>query len=76
MKNNGIITQEEEGREPSISASLDAELSMQTSPMRTPLSSASVRSEEEEDADYLNQSLEELTNRTPMPIEEESLWRA
>jgi hypothetical protein len=60
---------------PSISASLDAELSMQTSPMRTPLSSASRRSEEEEDADLLNQSLEDLALRTPMPIEEESLWR-
>jgi hypothetical protein len=76
MKDSGIITQEGEERPPSISASLDAELSMQTSPMRTPLSSASARSEEEENADYLNQSLEELTNRTPMPIEEESLWRA
>jgi hypothetical protein len=49
---------------------------MRTSPMRTPLSNASVKSEEEEDVGYLNQSLEELTNRTPMPIEEESLWRA
>ncbi|KAF1946146.1 TBC-domain-containing protein [Clathrospora elynae] len=58
----------------SISASLDAELSMQTSPMRTPLSSASKRSEEEEDADFLNQSLE-LTTRTPMPIDEECQWR-
>ncbi|KAJ4296562.1 hypothetical protein N0V90_006607 [Kalmusia sp. IMI 367209] len=63
-------------RAPSISASLDAELSMQTSPMRTPLSSASRRSEEEEDADVLNQSLESLSARTPMPIEEESLRRA
>ncbi|KAF2255655.1 TBC-domain-containing protein [Trematosphaeria pertusa] len=61
---------------PSISASLDAELSMHTSPMRTPLSTASRRSEEEEDADALNQTLESLTTRTPMPIEEESLWRA
>ena len=62
-------------RAPSISASLDAELSMQTSPMRTPLSSATRRSEEEEDAEVLNQSLENLAVRTPMPIEEESLWR-
>lgn len=61
---------------PSISASLDAELSLQTSPMRTPLSGATRRSEEEEDAELLNQSLESLTARTPMPIEEESLWRA
>ncbi|KAL1607778.1 hypothetical protein SLS60_002714 [Paraconiothyrium brasiliense] len=61
---------------PSVSASLDAELSLQTSPMRTPLSSATRRSEEEEEADLLNQSLENLTARTPMPIEEESLWRA
>lgn len=61
---------------PSISASLDAELSLQTSPMRTPLSSASRRSEEEEDAELLNQGLENLSARTPMPIEEESLWRA
>jgi len=60
----------------SISTSLDAELSMHTSPMRTPLSSASRRSEEEEDANLLNQSLESLATRTPMPIEEESLWRA
>ncbi|KAF2447481.1 TBC-domain-containing protein [Karstenula rhodostoma CBS 690.94] len=63
-------------RAPSISASLDAELSLQTSPMRTPLSSATRRSEEDEDADLLNQSLESLSARTPMPIEEESLWRA
>ena len=60
---------------PSISASLDAELSMHTSPMRTPLSSTSARSEEEAD-EYLNQSLDELSMRTPMPIEEESMWRA
>ncbi|KAI4946088.1 hypothetical protein J4E91_007531 [Alternaria rosae] len=58
----------------SLSASLDAELSMQTSPMATPLSSATQRSEEEEDADYMNQSLE-LTNRTPMPMDEEFMWR-
>ncbi|KAJ4367515.1 hypothetical protein N0V83_007098 [Neocucurbitaria cava] len=58
----------------SLSASLDAELSMQTSPMRTPLSSASMRSEEEEHADELNGSLE-LAGRTPMPMEEECLWR-
>ncbi|KAF1837585.1 TBC-domain-containing protein [Decorospora gaudefroyi] len=58
----------------SISASLDAELSMQTSPMRIPLSSASKRSEEEEEAELLNQSLE-LTNRTPMPMDEEFTWR-
>ncbi|KAK7193473.1 hypothetical protein DPSP01_000035 [Paraphaeosphaeria sporulosa] len=62
-------------REPSLSASLDAELSLQTSPMRTPLSSATRRSEEE-DAELLNQSLDSLAARTPMPIEEESLWRA
>ena len=60
---------------PSISASLDAELSLQTSPMRTPLSSATLRSEEEEDAELLNQGLENLGVRTPMPVEEESLWR-
>ncbi|KAF1965511.1 TBC-domain-containing protein [Bimuria novae-zelandiae CBS 107.79] len=60
---------------PSIEASLDAGLSAQTSPMRTPLSSATRRSEEEEDAEALNQSLESLTARTPMPVEEESLWR-
>jgi hypothetical protein len=58
----------------SLSASLDAELSMQTSPMRTPLSSASKRTEEEEDAEFMNQSLE-LTNRTPMPMDEEFMWR-
>jgi hypothetical protein len=63
---------EEEAK--SLSASLDAELSMQTSPMRTPLSSASKRSEEEEDAELLNQSLE-LTLRTPMPMDEEFMWR-
>lgn len=68
-----IISQQDDAK--SISASLDAELSLQTSPMRTPLSSASIRSEEEEEADYLNQSLE-LTERTPMPLEEEVLWRA
>ncbi|KAF1364725.1 TBC-domain-containing protein [Lizonia empirigonia] len=59
----------------SISASLDAELSMQTSPMRTPLSGHSQRSEEEEDAERMNSELE-LTDRTPMPMEEEFLWRA
>jgi hypothetical protein len=58
----------------SISASLDAELSMHTSPMRTPLSSATRRSEEEEDAELHNHSLE-LTDRTPMPMEEEFFWR-
>ncbi|KAF2120622.1 rab-GTPase-TBC domain-containing protein [Lophiotrema nucula] len=61
-------------REPSISASLDAELSMHTSPMRTPMSVASGRSDD--DLDELERSLDDLTNRTPMPIEEESLWRA
>ena len=69
-----LLPQDDEDAK-SLSASLDAELSLQTSPMRTPLSSASKRSEEEEDADYLNQSLE-LTDRTPMPMEEECLWRA
>jgi hypothetical protein len=64
--------QEDEAK--SLSASLDAELSMHTSPMRTPLSSASKRSEEEEDAEFLNQSLE-LTQRTPMPMDEEFMWR-
>ncbi|KAH6615024.1 rab-GTPase-TBC domain-containing protein [Boeremia exigua] len=59
----------------SLSASLDAELSMQTSPMRTPLSGHSQRSEEEEDAERLNRELE-LTERTPMPMEEEFTWRA
>lgn len=59
----------------SISASLDAELSMQTSPMHTPLSGHSQRSEEEEDAERLNRELE-LTERTPMPMEEEFSWRA
>lgn len=59
----------------SISASLDAELSMQTSPMRTPLSGHSQRSDEEEDAERLNRELE-LTERTPMPMEEEFTWRA
>ncbi|CAI6238937.1 unnamed protein product [Periconia digitata] len=63
-------------RPPSISASLDADLSRYTSPLRTPLSSASRRSEEEEDAIALNQSLESLATRTPLPIEEEVLWRA
>ncbi|KAH5794219.1 hypothetical protein HBI88_076700 [Parastagonospora nodorum] len=58
----------------SISASLDAGLSMRTSPMRTPLSSASKRSEELEDADDVLQSLD-LVERTPMPMEEECLWR-
>ncbi|KAF2019003.1 TBC-domain-containing protein [Aaosphaeria arxii CBS 175.79] len=62
-------------KSPSISASVDASMARETSPMRTPLSSASIRSEEDE-AEALNQTLEELTNRTPMPIEEESLWRA
>jgi hypothetical protein len=71
----GPALEEDADRAPSISASLDAELSLHTSPMRTPLSTGSRRSEEEEDAFALNQSLEELANRTPMPIEEESFWR-
>ncbi|KAH8730974.1 rab-GTPase-TBC domain-containing protein [Phaeosphaeriaceae sp. PMI808] len=73
-----IPVKEQEGGEEvdvkSISASLDAELSMQTSPMRTLLSSASKRSEEEEDAEEIMKILE-LSERTPMPIEEECLWR-
>jgi hypothetical protein len=72
-----IVLEEEEEQEEdvkSISASLDAELSMHTSPMRTPLSSASKRSEEEEDANEMMQSLD-LVHRTPMPMEEECLWR-
>jgi hypothetical protein len=48
---------------------------MNTSPMRTPLSGHSQRSEEEEDAERLNRELE-LTERTPMPMEEEFTWRA
>lgn len=68
------LPQQQEEDTKSISASLDAGLSMQTSPMRTPLSTASKRSEEEEDADLHNQSLE-LTDRTPMPMEEEFFWR-
>lgn len=68
-----IVPQQEDDMR-SLSASLDAELSLQTSPMRTPLSSASKRSEELEDADSLNQTLE-LAQRTPMPMEEEFLWR-
>lgn len=58
----------------SLSASLDAHMSMATSPMRTPKSTASLRSEEEEDADVMNQSLEG-SDRTPMPMEEEFQWR-
>ncbi len=54
----------------------DAEAPIPTSPMPTPLSTAaSIRSEEEEDAAQLNQRVE-LTERTPMPMEEECLWRA
>ncbi|KAL6708384.1 hypothetical protein ACN47E_002647 [Coniothyrium glycines] len=64
--------QEEDVR--SISASLDASLSQQMSPMATPLSRASERSEELEDAEFLNHTLE-LTDRTPMPVEEEFMWR-
>jgi len=68
-----LPTQPEEDAK-SLSASLDAELSSRTSPMATPLSSATARSEEEEDAEYVNSSLE-LTNRTPMPMDEEFMWR-
>lgn len=67
-------TLEEEEDAKSISASLDAGLSMQTSPMRTPLSSASRRSEEEDEANDMIQSLD-LVDRTPMPMEEEFTWR-
>lgn len=66
--------EEEDVETKSISASLDAGLSMRTSPMRTPLSSASKRSEELEDADDVLKSLD-LVERTPMPMEEECLWR-
>jgi hypothetical protein len=66
------IQEEEDSK--SISASLDTGLSMQTSPMRTPLSSASRRSEEEEDAEGMINTLE-LAQRTPMPMEEEFMWR-
>jgi hypothetical protein len=48
------------------------EVSREASLLRTPLSMASLESEE----GILSQSLDELQNRTPMPIEEESLWRA
>jgi hypothetical protein len=77
LKEEDNEDEEEEGDstdKKSLSASLDAELSMHTSPMRTPLSSASRRSEEEEDANDMMKSLE-LTQRTPMPMEEECLWR-
>ena len=77
-----LPTQLEEGEEDeeqedakSLSASLDAELAMQTSPMRTPLSTASKRSEEEEDAELMNRTLE-ISDRTPMPMDEEFTWRA
>jgi hypothetical protein len=69
-----VEEEEEEVDAKSISASLDAELSMHTSPMRTPLSSASKRSEEEDDANDMMKSLD-LMERTPMPMEEECLWR-
>ena len=49
--------------------------SVSASPLPTPLSTASMRSEEEEDAELLNHSLE-LTERTPMPVEQECFWRA
>lgn len=65
-----------EARPPSISASLDTGLSSQMSPLRTPLSLSSTRSDEGEEAELMNQGLEELVHRTPLPIEEESLWRA
>ncbi|EUC47570.1 hypothetical protein COCMIDRAFT_24589 [Bipolaris oryzae ATCC 44560] len=69
------ITQPEDDDAKSISASLNGELAMQTSPMRTPLSSASKRSEEEEEADYLNTNLE-LNDRLPTtPMAEEFMWR-
>jgi hypothetical protein len=70
-----VVLEDQQEETKSISASLDAELSMQTSPMRTPLSTASKRSEEEEDANGMMQSLD-LVERTPMPMEEECLWRA
>jgi hypothetical protein len=62
---------EEEADTKSISASLDAGLSLTTSPMRTP---ASNRSQELEDADEVMKSLD-LVERTPMPMEEECMWR-
>ena len=54
----------------SISASLDAELAL-----RTPISGTSTRSDEDVDAEALARELE-LTERTPMPMEEEVMWRA
>jgi hypothetical protein len=70
------ITQPDESDARSLSASLDGELAMQTSPMRTPLSSASKRSEEEEEAEFMNSNLE-LASRLPTtPMGEEFTWRA
>lgn len=71
---NGAPEAGEEADTRSISASLDAALSGQISPMATPLSRSSERSDELEDAELMNSSLE-LADRTPMPMEEEFLWR-
>jgi hypothetical protein len=54
----------------SVSASLDADLAL-----RTPTSGTSTRSDEDVDAEALARELE-LTDRTPMPMEEEVMWRA
>ncbi|KAF2637093.1 TBC-domain-containing protein [Massarina eburnea CBS 473.64] len=69
-------SEESSSRTPSLSASLDAELSGFISPLRTPVSNMSARTLEEEDAEALNRSLVNLEARTPLPIEEEVAWRA
>lgn len=66
--------QKHESAEPVIELASEAAASQQNSPPRTPLSTASNRSGELDEE--LNQSLEEMQIRTPMPIEEESMWRA
>ncbi|OCK97686.1 TBC-domain-containing protein [Cenococcum geophilum 1.58] len=66
--------QKHESAEPVVASAPEAAASQQNSPLRTPLSTASNRSGELDEE--LNQSLEEMQIRTPLPIEEESMWRA
>ncbi|KAF2272103.1 TBC-domain-containing protein [Westerdykella ornata] len=71
QRNDDSGERRRDGEGASLSASLDAGLSRRISPMTTPTSLNSFASEEEE-AERL---LRGLGDRTPMPIEEESLWR-
>lgn len=77
MKASEELTSATQEREPAdlvVELASEVAASRQDSPLRTPLSTASKHSEGFDEE--LNQSLDEMQIRTPMPIEEESMWRA